>query len=205
LADINRRLVLFSHPPARQSIGFIDLDWRLACSLHSRVIGVHMIHTLKSALPALALGAVLAIVGPTAAFAQRGGGGHGGGHYGGGFSGRSYGGGGHGFAGGYRGGYAAPYGGRGFYGGRGYVAPRGFYGGGYYRGGYYRGYGGGFYPGRFYPGRGYFWGGRWYARPFFGVGIGIPFGYGYYVNGYGCGYYDGYGYWVAAPCYPYPY
>lgn len=91
-------------------------------------------------------------------------------------------------------------------GGRSFAAPanRGYaYGGRAYGGGNYgRAYGGGgYYPGRFYAGHGYYYGGRFWARPYFGVGIGIPFGYGYYNNGYGCGYYDGYGNWEPAPCY----
>ena len=151
--------------------------------------------SFKSAMPALALGAALMLLGPTAALAQRGGGGHGG-HAGGGFAGRSFSGGGgprystpsysgHGYAGGGRS-YAAPNAGRSFYGGRSY------------------GTRGGFYPGRFYAGRGYYYSGRFWARPYFGVGIGIPFGWGYDA-GYGCGYYDGYGNWQPAPCYAAPY
>jgi hypothetical protein len=137
--------------------------------------------SFKSVLPALALGAVLMFLGPTAALAQRGGGGHGG-HFGGGFSGHSFAGGvGHGYSAGRS--YAVPNAGRSYYGGRGY------YGGG-------RGY----YPGRFYGGRGYYYGGRFWARPYFGYGIGIPFGCGYNL-GYGCGYYDQFGYWQPAPCY----
>ena len=51
--------------------------------------------SFKSAMPALALGAVLMLLGPTTALAQRSGGGHGG-HSGGSYSGRSFsGGGGH--------------------------------------------------------------------------------------------------------------
>ena len=34
--------------------------------------------------------------------------------------------------------------------------------------------------------------------------LGIPFGWGYY-SALGCGYYDEYGDWYPAPCYPYPY
>jgi hypothetical protein len=152
--------------------------------------------SLKSAIPALALGAVLAFLGPTAAFAQRGGGGHAGGHAGGSYSGRSY-------AGGGGRSYSAPsYAGRGYSGGaRSYAAPyagRSYSGGGYYRGG------GAYYPGRFYPGRGYYYGGRFWARPYFGFGVGIPFGWGYNSGGR-CGYYDGYGYWHPAPCYVSPY
>ena len=37
---------------------------------------------------------------------------------------------------------------------------------------------GGFYPGRFYCGRGYYYGGRFWARPYYGIGVGIPFGFG---------------------------
>ena len=126
----------------------------------------------KSAMPVLALGALLMLLGPTAALAQRSGGGRGG-HSGGSYSGRSFSGG----------------------GGRSYAAPSGrSYAGG-------RSYnGGGYYPGRFYAGRGYYYGGRFWARPYFGIGIGIPFGSGYYSRS-GCGYYDGYGYWHPAPCY----
>lgn len=68
-----------------------------------------------------------------------------------------------------------------------YVAPpRGFYGG--------------YAPGRFYPGRGYFYGNSFWARPYFGVGVGIPFGYGYRTPR-GCGYVDGFGQFYPAPCY----
>ena len=150
--------------------------------------------SFRSAMPMLALGAVLVFLGPTAAFAQRSSGGHGG-HSGGSYAGRSFsGGGGHG--------YSAPsYAGR-SYGapsvGRGYSAPRSYYGGGYNRGG------GGYYAGRFYAGRGYYYGGRFWARPYYGVGVGIPFGWGYYSRS-GCGYYDGYGYWQPAPWYVNPY
>jgi len=161
------------------------------------------VQTVSSRLvmPALALGAVL-LLGPTTALAQ-----HGGGHSGGGFAGRSYSGGGHGYSApsysrGYSGsghGYAAPYAGRAYSGGRSYAAP---YAGRSYPGwrGYYGG-GGAYYPGRFYAGRGYYYGGRFWARPYFGVGIGIPFGWGY-PSDYGCGYFDGYGNWQPAPCYP---
>jgi hypothetical protein len=143
---------------------------------------------LKSAMPALALGAFLTLLGPTAALAQRHGGGYGG-HSGGGYSsGRSFSG------GGYSGRYAGPsYSGRYSGGGRSYAVPYSR-GGGYYRGG------GSYYPGRFYAGHGYYYGGRFWARPYFGIGIGIPFGWGYDM-GYGCGYYDGFGYWQPAPCY----
>jgi len=150
----------------------------------------------KSAMLALALGAVLMLLGPTAALAQRGGRG---GHSGGSFSGRSFSGG-----GGRR--YSAPsYSGRSYSGGgHSYAAPRAgrsYYGGRSYHGGGYYGRRGGYYPGRFYAGRGYYYGGRFWARPYFGIGIGIPFGWGYDL-GSGCGYYDGYGYWQPAPCYP---
>lgn len=60
--------------------------------------------------------------------------------------------------------------------------------------------GGGYRPGRFYANRGYFYGGRFWARPYFGVGIGIPFGYGYRTPR-GCGYVDGWGRFHPAPCY----
>ena len=166
--------------------------------------------SFKSALPALALGAVLILFGPTAALAQRGGTGRG--HSGGISSGRSFSSGGGSrssapsYSGrGYSGGglsYSAPYTGGSYSGsGRNYAVPyagRSYYGGGYYRGG------GGYYPGRFYAGRGYYYGGRFWARPYFGIGIGIPFGWGYY-SAPGCGYYDEYGDWYPAPCYPYPY
>ena len=89
----------------------------------------------KPALPALALGAVLMLVGPMAAFAQRGNGGQGGGN-----SGRSFSGGGSRYSGpsagrNYSGGgrtYAAPSGRNYYGGGRSYVAPNGgrnYYGG----------------------------------------------------------------------------
>jgi len=79
---------------------------------------------------------------------------------------------------------------------------RGYSGGGqqFYSGRGFSGGGGGYNTGRFYAGRGYYYGGRFWARPYFGVGIGIPFGFGYYTDR-GCGYYDGYGYWQPAPCY----
>jgi hypothetical protein len=60
--------------------------------------------------------------------------------------------------------------------------------------------GGGFTSGRFYAGRGYFYSGRFWARPFFGIGIGIPFGYGYNTDR-GCGYVDDVGDFYPAPCY----
>ncbi|MGA2146303.1 MAG: hypothetical protein ABSH49_15215 [Bryobacteraceae bacterium] len=164
------------------------------------------VHTMpfKSAMPALALGALM-LLGPTTALAQRGGGGRDG-HSGGSFSGRSFSGGGgrsysapsyagRSYSSGARS-YATPYAGR-SYGARSYSAP---YAGRGYGGGYYGG-GGGYYPGQFYGGRGYYYGGRFWARPYFGVGIGIPFGWGYNSSA-GCGYYDGYGYWQPAPCYP---
>lgn len=55
-------------------------------------------------------------------------------------------------------------------------------------------------PGRFYAGRGYFYGNRFWARPYFGVGAGIPFGYGYRTPR-GCGYVDSFGRFYPAPCY----
>jgi hypothetical protein len=61
-------------------------------------------------------------------------------------------------------------------------------------------YRGSYVPGRFYSGRGYFYGDRFWARPYFGVGIGIPFGYGFRTNR-GCGYVDGWGAFHPAPCY----
>ena len=146
--------------------------------------------SFKFAVPALALGAVLMLLGPAAALAQRGDRGSGG-RSGGSSSGRSVSGG-----GGRR--YSAPsYSGRSYSGGgRSYAAP---YAGRSYSGA--RSYsGGGYYPGRFYAGRGYYYGGRFWARPYFGVGIGIPFGWGY-NSGSSCGYFDGYGYWRPAPCY----
>ena len=183
--------------------------WHLACILSGcwRFPMNRIFQKLtKSAIPALVLSAAL-LVGPATAFAQRsGGGGRTGGSSGGGRSfsgggGRSYSApSGRSFSGGGRS-YSAPsysgraysgpsYSGRAFNGGsRSYVAPRGFSGGN-------RGY----YSGRFYAGRGYYYGGRFWARPYFGIGIGIPFGWGYSSN-YGCGYYDGWGYWQPAPCY----
>src|ERR1019366_3784095 len=93
--------------------------------------------SLKSALPAFALGAVLMLLGPTAALAQRGGGGHGG--HSGGNSGHSYsGGGGHSYSGGGARSYSAPSGrsysgggGRSYsapYAGRSYASGRSYYG-----------------------------------------------------------------------------
>jgi hypothetical protein len=138
---------------------------------------------MKRTMWMLTLGMALMLLGPTAALAERGG--KGGGHrYAAPYAG-------HGYSGGGRA-YAAPYAGRGYSGGR------SFYGGGYYGGG------GAYAAGRFYAGRGYYYGGRFWARPYFGIGIGIPFGYGY-AAAPGCGYYDGYGYWHPAPCYPGPY
>ena len=65
----------------------------------------------------------------------------------------------------------------------------------------YRGYNGGaFVSGRFYSGRGYFHGGSFWARPYFGIGVGIPFGYGYNTNR-GCGYVDEWGDFYPAPCF----
>jgi hypothetical protein len=60
--------------------------------------------------------------------------------------------------------------------------------------------GGTFVAGRFYTGRGYFYGGSFWARPYFGVGVGIPFGYGY-ATPRGCGYVDAWGRFYPAPCY----
>jgi hypothetical protein len=160
--------------------------------------------SFKSALPVLALGAVLMLLGPTSAFAQRGGGQRGerGGHGGGGSYGRSFSG-----SGGHRDSGPAYSGRNQWGGGRSYAAPergRSFYSGrSDYRGGNYRG-GGSYSPGRFYSGRGYYYGGRFWARPYFGAGIGIPFGWGYNL-GNGCGFYDGYGDWQPAPCYAAPY
>jgi len=168
--------------------------------------------SFKSAMPALALGAVLMLLGPTAALAQHGGARSGG--HAGSFSGRSFAGGGgrqysapsysgRSYSGGGRS-YAAPNAGRSYSGGRSYAAPyagRSYAGARSYYSAGYRGAGGAYYPGRFYNGRGYYYGGRFWARPYFGVGIGIPYGWGY-SSGAGCGYYDGYGYWQPAPCYP---
>lgn len=130
------------------------------------------------------LGALLLLAGATSAFAQRGNGGYGGRggfHAGRGFAQRGYGG--------------------GFY-GRGYAPSlvfRGGFGPGF---GGYRAGPGAFRPGRFYAGRGYFYGNRFWARPYYGVGVGIPYGWGY-RGLVGCGFYDGWGYWQPAPCYPY--
>jgi len=154
------------------------------------------VERFKFAMPALALGAVLTLLGPTAALAQRGGGR--GGRSGGSYSGRSFSGG----------------------GGRSYSPPtraaaipavaqlcRPLRGPQLFRrwaqlrrplrGRSYYGGGGGYYPGRFYAGRGYYYGGRFWARPYFGVGIGIPYG-----SGPGCGYYDGYGIGGRLPAIP---
>ena len=62
----------------------------------------------------------------------------------------------------------------------------------------------GFNNGRFYSGRGYYYGGSFYARPYFGFGLAIPWGYGYPTD-YGCGYFDDFGYFHQAPCYVDPY
>lgn len=59
---------------------------------------------------------------------------------------------------------------------------------------------GAYVDGRFYANRGYYYGGSFYARPYFGFGIAIPFGYGYSTR-LGCGYYDGWGRYHPAPCY----
>jgi len=64
----------------------------------------------------------------------------------------------------------------------------------------YNGYNSGFSAGRFYPGRGYFYGGNFWARPYSGIGIGIPFGYGFNTNR-GCGYVNNFGDFYPAPCY----
>ncbi|MBL8241918.1 MAG: hypothetical protein JNM66_31125 [Bryobacterales bacterium] len=101
--------------------------------------------------------------------------------------------------------------GRGYYsgGGRHYSAPqRNFYRGhdrGYYAGPRYVSgprvvIRGGFTPGRFYSGRGYYYGNRFWARPYFGIGVGIPFGFGY-RTARGCGYVDEWGDFYPAPCY----
>jgi len=148
--------------------------------------------SFKFALPAL-VGAALMFLGPTAALAQRSGGGRG--HSAPSYSGRGY-------SGGQS--YVAPYAGRGYSGGRSHVAPyagRSYSGGRSYYGSGYHGRAGSYYAGRFYAGRGYYYGGRFWARPYFGIGVGIPFGWGY-ASRSGCGYYDGYGYWQPAPCYP---
>jgi hypothetical protein len=185
---------------------------RLASRVHvskPKVLEALMNRTLKTfvtkfAGASLALGAVLLVLNPVTAFAQRGvGGGRVGGYSGGraysgsgsrsqAYSGRSFSGGGQSFYGGSR-----------SYSGRGNVySGRGYSGGGqqFYSGRGFSGGGGGYNTGRFYAGRGYYYGGRFWARPYFGVGIGIPFGFGYYTDR-GCGYYDGYGYWQPAPCY----
>jgi hypothetical protein len=163
--------------------------------------GTEQIRSVKAAMPALALAAILMLFAPAAAFAFRGGEHFGGRGYGHAFHG------GRGYDGGWRGNGGGAWRGRGAWAGhegdwgRAYGHWRGGYDEGYH-GGFYHGDDGGFYPGRFYAGRGYYWGGRFWARPYFGVGIGIPFGWGYNV-GPGCGYYDGWGYWRPAPCYPY--
>lgn len=59
---------------------------------------------------------------------------------------------------------------------------------------------GGFRAGQFYQGRGYYYSGNFWARPYFGAGVGIPFGYGYRTPR-GCGYVDGFGRFFPAPCY----
>jgi hypothetical protein len=101
--------------------------------------------------------------------------------------------------------------GRGYYsgGGRNYSAPqpnyyrgndRGYYGGSRYVSGPRVVIRGGYAPGRFYSGRGYYYGNRFWARPYFGIGVGIPFGYGYRTPR-GCGYVDEWGDFYRAPCY----
>ena len=146
----------------------------------------------RISIPALACGVLLMLADPAALLAQRGGGRGGsfGGSHGGGrsyarpsFPGRGYSGGGRTYA-------SQSYSWRGYSGGnRSTYVERGVPRGGYS-------------AGRFYAGRGYYYGGRFWARPYFGVGIGIPFGWGYYSEA-GCGYYDGWGDWWPAPCYPY--
>ena len=115
--------------------------------------------SFRSAMPMLALGAVLVFLGPTAAFAQRSSGGHGG-HSGGSYGAPSV--------------------------GRGYSAPRSYYGGGYNRGGggYYAGR---FYAGRGYYYGGRFWARPYYGVGVgipFGWGYYSRSGCGYY-DGYG--------------------
>jgi hypothetical protein len=88
--------------------------------------------------------------------------------------------------------------GRGY--GRNHFVDRGFGGGGPRYVAPPRGFFGGYTPGRFYSGRGYFYGNRFWARPYFGVGVGIPFGYGYRTPR-GCGYVDGFGQFFPAPCF----
>jgi hypothetical protein len=132
---------------------------------------------MKRTMHILAVTAALLLAAPAIASAQRGGPGHG-------------------------------HPGRGYHGGdRGYSArPNNYYRGGpryyapppraYYNPNAYRGY----VAGRFYPNRGYFYAGGFYARPYFGIGVAIPFGYGYATD-LGCGYYDGWGRYHPAPCY----
>ena len=126
----------------------------------------------------VAVAAALLLAVPTIASADRGG--RGGGH--GAYSHRGY-------SGGNRGYSARPY----YGGGPRYYAPppRAYYNPNAYRG---------YVAGRFYAGRGYFFGGSFYARPYFGFGVAIPFGYGYPTD-LGCGYYDGWGRYHPAPCY----
>jgi hypothetical protein len=138
---------------------------------------LHKEAVMKRTMHILAVTAALLLAAPAIASAQRGGPGHG-------------------------------HPGRGYHGGdRGYSArPNNYYRGGpryyapppraYYNPNAYRGY----VAGRFYPNRGYFYAGGFYARPYFGIGVAIPFGYGYATD-LGCGYYDGWGRYHPAPCY----
>jgi hypothetical protein len=149
-----------------------------------------MFPSFQSSFPAV-IAAALLLTAPTA-LAQRGGRNGGGNHDGG-----SYRSGGN-FGGGYRSGqtYSAPP--------RApqrrralllhrpsYVPPSSYYGDSYY-------------ADRYYTGRVYFYCGSFLARPYFGVGLGIPFGYGYRTNR-GCGYIDGWGDFHPAPCYQFYY
>ena len=138
---------------------------------------MNWLHSIVRVAPALALGAVLAIAGPSYA---RGGGGHGGGGHGGGFHG-----------GGFHGG--------GYHGGRGFGG--GYYGRGIGYGGY-RGYGYRGYGYRGYGYRGYYpwygWGGYYgyypsYYSYYYGNGY-YPYSNGYY--NYPANYYD---YYTATP------
>ena len=171
---------------------------RLESQMHYVVRSLRLEVVMIRTLQILALGTALLLTGATAAWAQhgtRGGSGRsysGGGGYstggrgyssGGGYAGRAYAGAGYSYRGA-----------SGYYGGRGYSAGNRGYA---YAGG--RGYG----EGRFYAGRGYYYGGRFWARPYYGYGVGVPFGWGY-NSGAGCGYYDGWGYWHPAPCYVQP-
>jgi hypothetical protein len=130
----------------------------------------------RSALPALALSAMV-LFSPVGAMAQRGGGHGGGGHAGGG----SFGGGARGFSGGgarsFSGGGFSGGGARGFSGGggggRSFEGSRGFVGGGSYGHGY-----GGYEHGGYEHG-GYERGGHYRGGLYFGVGGGYGYGYGY--------------------------